>query len=45
MVFIFVAAIATVAFSFVSDTSLTRCASMPALKITGWCGNLNSGAP
>jgi hypothetical protein len=34
---IFLAAVATVLFSFISDAALTHCASMPILKVTGWC--------
>jgi uncharacterized membrane protein YjjB (DUF3815 family) len=39
MFFIFIAAIATMALSFVTDVELTHCAAMPLLKVTGWCGS------
>jgi hypothetical protein len=38
MFFILIAAMAAIAFSFVSDAELTRCAGLPLLKVTGWCG-------
>jgi hypothetical protein len=37
MFWIFLAAVATVLLSFISDAALTHCASMPILKMTGWC--------
>jgi hypothetical protein len=39
MFLIFLAAVATVLFSIVSDAALTHCAAMPLLKVTGWCGS------
>ena len=38
MFFILIAAMAAIAFSFVSDAELTRCAGLPLLKVAGWCG-------
>jgi hypothetical protein len=38
MFFIFLAAMAAIAFSFVSDAELTHCAALPLLKVVGWCG-------
>jgi hypothetical protein len=38
MLFIFLAAVATIPFSFISDVVLTHCAAMPILGVTGWCG-------
>jgi hypothetical protein len=37
MFWIFLAAVATILFSFISDAILTHCAAMPILKVTGWC--------
>jgi hypothetical protein len=38
MFWIFLAAVATILFSFISDVILTHCAAMPILKVMGWCG-------
>jgi hypothetical protein len=36
MFLIFLAAVATILFSFISDAMLTHCTYMPILKVTGW---------